>query len=213
MARIVSSATMSLDGFIANPDDTVGPLFDWFDAGDVALASANPRVSFHLTEPSAAYWRSWTERIGCVLVGRRLFDITDGWGGVHPLGAPVVVVTHAAPEGWAPPGAETVRFVTTGVADALDVAASIAGDGVVAVAAGTIAGQALGLGRIDDVAIDLVPVVLGAGKRYFGEARHPAVRLGDPTTRIDAPGVTHLVHPVLRDRPGSHPVGGCSLPA
>lgn len=199
MARFVSSATVSLDGFIANPDDTVEPLFDWFDAGDVELLSANPAVSFHLSEASAAYWRSWTERIGCLVVGRRLFDITDGWGGTHPLDAPVVVVTHRpAPEGWAPPGSERFRFVTTGVADALDAAAGLAGDAVVAVAAGDVAGQALELGRLDAVAMDVVPVVLGEGRRYFGSARFPAVRLGDATTAIAAPGVTHLVLPVLR---------------
>src|ERR1700712_5373553 len=198
MARFVSSATMSLDGFIANPDNTVDPLFAWFDAGNVAVPSANPGVSFRLSAPSAAYWRSWTGRIGCLVVGRRLFDITDGWGGTHPLDAPVVVVTHRAPEGWSPPGSEDFTFVTTGVADALEVAASIAGDRVVAVAAGAIAGQALELGLLDEVAIDLVPVVLGEGKRYFGDARFPAVRLGDPITSIAAPGVTHLVLPVLR---------------
>lgn len=198
MARFVSSATMSLDGFIANTDDTVDPLFDWFDAGGIAVTSANPHVSFHLSEASAAYWRSWTERIGCLVVGRRLFDITGGWGGAHPLDAPVVVVTHEPPEAWAPPGSERFRFVTTGVGDALDLAGGLAGDAVVAVAAGEIAGQALDLGRLDEVAIDLVPVVLGDGKRYFGRARFPALRLGDATTRIAAPGVTHLVHPVLR---------------
>lgn len=199
MARFVSSATASLDGFIARPDDTIGPLFTWYDAGPVAVPSANPRVSFHLSEESAAHWRSWTSRVRCVVVGRRLFDVTDGWGGAHPLGVPVVVVTHEPPEGWSPPGAEAFHFVTAGVAAAIDVAASIAGDdGTVAVAAGTIAGQALELGLLDEVAVDLVPVVLGEGKRYFGSARHPDVRLGDASVHVIAPGVTHLVHPVLR---------------
>lgn len=193
--RVIASATMSLDGFIADEQDGVGSLFDWYSAGDVELPSANPGIAFRVSDASADYLRSWTARLGCLVVGRRLFDITDGWGGRHPLGVPVVVVTHAAPTDWGPPGSEDFRFVSTGIADAISLARSIAGEGTVGVAAGDIAGQALDAGLLDAAAIDLAPVVLGAGKRFFGGSRRVAV-LRDPVTCIAAPRVTHLLYPL-----------------
>lgn len=198
MAKVISSATMSLDGFIALPDDGVGALFDWYDAGEIRLTSANPAIEFHLTAESARYWRRWTESLGAVVVGRRLFDITDGWGGCHPLGVPVVVLTHEPPTSWRPDGFERFHFVTTGVRDAIALATRIAGDHVVAVAAGTIAGQVLEAGLLDAVAIDLAPVVLGAGKRYFADLALPAAVLRDPTV-VAAPHVTHLLYDVVRE--------------
>ena len=65
-------------------------------------------------------------------------------------------------------------------------------------AAGTVAGQALSAGLIDEVAIDLVPIVMGAGHRYFADVDPADVKLGDPTVVIPAQRVTHLRFPVLR---------------
>jgi dihydrofolate reductase len=190
MADVIASATVSLDGFIAYPDDSVGALFDWYDAGEVEVPSANPGITFRLTPQSAAHWRSFTGRLGALVVGRRLFDVTSGWGGVHPLGVPVVVVTSRPAQ--AP--ADSFEFVGD-VASAVRRAREIAGDRDVAVAAGTIAGQALTLGLLDQVAMDVAPVVLGAGKPYFAEVGTTVV-LGDPSVCVSAPRVTHLVFPV-----------------
>ena len=195
MGRVVSSASMSLDGFVARPDDSPGPLFDWYDSGDVEVRTAVPELTFHLTPPSAAYWRAWTDGLGALVVGRRLFDLTDGWGGVHPLGVPVVVVTHHPPVDWAHagPATEFRGDVPAAVARAQE----IAGDAAVGVAAGTIAGQCLDLGLLDEVAIDLVPVVLGAGRRYFPDGTATTL-LGDPMTAVQGDRVTHLRFPVRR---------------
>jgi dihydrofolate reductase len=190
MGTVTSSATVSLDGLIAYPDDSVGALFDWYDAGEIAVSSANPRVSFHLTPPSAAYWQQMTAGLGALVVGRRLFDVTSGWGGVHPLGVPVVVVTSRP----ADPPSDSFSFAPD-VATAVRRAVELAGDRDVSVAAGTIAGQALRLGLLDRVAMDLVPVVLGSGKPYFAGVEGTVV-LADPTVCIRAPRVTHLVFPV-----------------
>jgi len=114
MTKVVSSASTSLDGFVAGPNDEVGPLFDWYDAGDVPWTSAGGDMTFHLTQRDADYWKEWVGRLGALVVGRRLFDITDGWKGTHPLGVPVVVLTHEQPEGWGYPGG-TVEFVTGGI--------------------------------------------------------------------------------------------------
>lgn len=196
--RVVTSASMSLDGFVAHPDNDPGALFDWYDAGDVEIVNAGSLPPFHLTRESADYWQGWTRELGCLVVGRTLFDITDGWSGEHPLGVPFVVVTHEAPSDWAHAHTGNAHFVTDGIAAAIARAKEIAGDGTVGVAAGTIAGQALAAGLIDEVAIDLVPIVLGAGHRYFADIDPADVRLGDPTVVIPARRVTHLRFPVLR---------------
>ena len=101
MGIVVSSASTSLDGFVAYPNNDPGPLFDWYEAGDVEIVNAGDLPPFHLTKESADYWTGWVSELGCLVVGRLLFDITDGWKGEHPLGVPFVVVTHEAPTDWA----------------------------------------------------------------------------------------------------------------
>ena len=200
MGRVVSNASMSLDGFIAYPDNNPGALFDWYEAGDVEIVNAGDLPPFHLTPASAAYWRSWVERLGVLVVGRVLFDITDGWNGTHPLDVPVVVLSHRPrPADWNPPGADHFHFVDAGVEAAIGKAQEIAGDRLIGVAAGTVAAQALDAGLLDEVAIDLVPVVLGVGRRYFGDAPLPTHLLGNPTTVVPSERVTHLVFEVDRD--------------
>ena len=197
MGKVVCSATMSLDGYIAFEDNTIGHLFDWYAAGDIEVETEGDLPAFHLTKESADYWRNWTDGVGCLLVGRTLFDFTDGWKGEHPMGVPVVVMTHEPPTHWNYPGSKDFTFVTTGIQDAVAAAQKIAGDKTVGVAAGVVAEQALRAGLLDEVAIDLAPVFLGSGKKYFADLDLETV-LGDPTTVIAATKVTHLVFPVLK---------------
>ena len=75
-------------------------------------------------------------------------------------------------------------------------AQEMAGDRIVAVTAGTMARQCLELGLLDEVAVDLVPVVMGRGRPYFGDMSPEDVALGDPTICIPGDRVTHLVFPV-----------------
>jgi dihydrofolate reductase len=198
MGRVIASASMSLDGFVAYPDNDPGALFDWYDAGDVEVVNAGDLPPFHLSPQSAQYWRSWVAEIGCLVVGRLLFDITDGWKGQHPLGVPFVVLTHEPPTDWAWASTGNGHFVTGGIEAAIGRAKEIAGDRSIGVAAGTIAGQALAAGLLDEVAIDLVPIVMGEGHAYFADVDPADVRLGDATAVIAAPKVTHLRYPVLR---------------
>lgn len=195
MAKVISSASMSVDGYIAYQDNSVGPLFDWYNSGDQEVPSASEDVTFTLTPASAEYWREWTSRLGAQVVGRNLFDYTDGWQGNHPLGVPIIVVTHEPPADWDYPGAENFHFVTDGIEAAIDLAKQIAGEKDIAVAAGTIASQALEAGLLDIVAVDLVPVVLGSGRPYFTGSSQMR-RLGDPTTVIQTERVTHMVFSV-----------------
>jgi dihydrofolate reductase len=138
--------------------------------------------------------------LGALVCGRTLFDVAEGWQGRHTLDVPVVVVTHRVPTDWidAHPDAP-FSFVTGGVEAAIARAQELARDRVVAVAGGTIARQCLDLGLLDEVAVDLVPVVMGAGNRpFFGELSSEDVLLGNPTVCVQGDRVTHLVFPVLR---------------
>ncbi|HEU0181632.1 MAG TPA: dihydrofolate reductase family protein [Agromyces mariniharenae] len=198
MGKVIANASMSLDGFIAFEDDDIGDLFEWYDNGDVEIVNEGELPPFHVTRQSADYWNSWVGSLGVLVVGRELFDVTDGWHGRHPIGTPIVVLTHEPPRDWSYPGSEDFTFVTEGIAAAIATAKEIAGDRDVGLAAGTIAGQALDAGLVDEVAIDLVPVVMGSGKRYFGDAGR--ARLGDPTAIVQGRRVLHLRYPVERDR-------------
>ncbi|WP_411699706.1 dihydrofolate reductase family protein [Conyzicola sp.] len=196
MGTVYSAASMSLDGFIAGDDNDPGAVFDWYQAGDIEIATATPDVTFHVTPHSAEYLRDLVARLGALVVGRRLFDVTDGWTGRHPYDVPVVVLTHQPPTDWHYPGAKNFHFVTDGIEAAVRVARTIAGDLDVAVAAGEIGTQALEAGLLDEVRVDLAPVVLGAGRPYFTGGRTRV--LGDPTSLIQTARVTHLTYPVPR---------------
>jgi dihydrofolate reductase len=190
MAKVIASATVSVDGFIADDDDRVGPLFDWYGNGDVPFNGGDPDRVFHVSAASAAHLAETWSRIGAAVIGRRLFDLTNGWNGRPAVGDAVFVVTHEPPTGWPFPEAP-FTFVTDGLASAIGKAKAAAGDRDVSLTGGTLLGQALAAGLVDEVQVDLVPVVFGTGVRFFGAFGGPPVLLGDP--RIAAGDrVTHL---------------------
>jgi dihydrofolate reductase len=197
---VQAQAIMSLDGYVAKPDNTIGRLFDWLQNGDVAIPTPAGDFTVHLTSASAQHWRRWVASLGVLVCGRTLFDVAAGWQGRHTLDVPVVVVTHQVPTDWVAEHPDApFTFVTEGVAAAVARAQEIAADRVVAVAGGTIARQCLELGLLDEVAVDLVPVVMGEGNRpFFGKLSTEDVLLGNPTTCIQGDRVTHLVFPVVR---------------
>jgi dihydrofolate reductase len=194
MSKVITGASMSLDGFIAGPEETgFEHLFAWHNSGDVEIPSADRRWSFHVSPASAEHVRSWFD-IGALVVGRRLFDVTQGWGGSHPLGAPVFVVTHRPPTDWPHPDAP-FTFVTDGVESAVRQAKALAGDRDISVAAGDMARQAFDAGLIDEVRVDVVPLLLGDGVRFVdGLGKFPLTL--DPLRVIEGVGVTHLYYRV-----------------
>lgn len=99
MGTVVMYASLSVDGFIAVENDQPGPLFDWLTGGDVALDESGV---LKVSQTSYDYIRPYWDQIGVTVVGRHVFDLTDGWDGTPPGGIDhVVVVTHRpAPEGW-----------------------------------------------------------------------------------------------------------------
>ncbi|WP_159800983.1 dihydrofolate reductase family protein [Arthrobacter zhaoguopingii] len=193
MGKVVLYSSVSVDGFIADEDDQPGPLFDWLLSGDVPLDESG---ELKVSQASYDYTRAYWDQIGVTVAGRRVFDMTDGWGGKPPSGIDhVVVVTHRpAPEGW-DPGAP-FHFVD-GVEAAVARAQELAGDRIVEVAAGDVGGQALAAGLVDEVRMDVVPVVLGSGKRYFGPV-HAQHLLEGPEEVIEGDRVLHLRYRVRR---------------
>ncbi|MGY0006981.1 dihydrofolate reductase family protein [Micromonospora sp. I033] len=199
MTKVTTGATMSLDGYIADASHGgFEHLFQWYGNGDVETPTANPEMTFRTSAASAEHLRALTERTGALVVGRRLFDMTNGWGGRHPMNVPVVVVTHHVPEGWDREG-DSFVFVTDGIEAAIDRAKAIAGDKEVGVNGGTIATQVLEAGLLDEVHVDLVPVLLGDGIPLFADLGIAPVQLEGPTGVVQGNGVTHLAYRVRRE--------------
>ena len=193
MGKVVLYSTVSVDGFIADDDDQPGPLFDWLTSGDVPLdESGQLKVSQASYEHTRAYW----DEVGVTVLGRHVFDLTDGWDGTPPSGVDhAVIVTHRpAPEGWAP---EAPFHFVDGIQAAVAKARELAGDRIVEVAAGDVGGQMLAAGLVGEVRMDVAPVVLGSGKRYFGsvDAQH---LLEDPDVVIQGNRVLHVRFRVRR---------------
>jgi dihydrofolate reductase len=190
MGKVFSSFTMSLDGFIAYPDGSVGELFDWYNNGDVEVKPPGYPITFRMTEASAAYWRQ-NETEGVFVCGRRIFDYTNGWGGRPPNNSPTFVVTHRPPpEDWPPFPDAPFTFVDN-LEDALERARALAGDTDIGVAGADIAQQCLNLGALDEIRVDLVPVFLREGIRYFDNIENDKVQL-ELLQIVEGKRVTHM---------------------
>ena len=192
MGKVFTHMTMSLDGFIADPDDQVGELFEWYEAGDVTVPNANEDITFEVDEASAEALRDLTENSGALVAGRRLFDIADGWDDKHPVGAPVVVVTHARRR--TPPSGGRRRRSST-ASRRRSPGEQIAGDKDVTIASANVTQQALDLGLVDEVCVSLVPVLFGRGHPLLLQARPrppaargPGRRPGTPRPPPPVPG-------------------------
>jgi dihydrofolate reductase len=196
MPTVIADMSMSLDGFIADPRDAVGPLFDWFDNGPVAFEWPGVDRAAHVTEASAGHLRHILTDAGALVCGRRLFDHTHGWNGSHPAGVPVFVVSHTAPDD-VPKGTTPLTFVTDGVESAIAQAGAVAGDKAVAIASASIARQCLDLGLLDVIQVSLVPVLLGEGIPWFANLRRHPVMLENPEV-IQGDRVTHLYYRVIK---------------
>ena len=197
MGTVIMHNVVSVDGFIADDNDDVGSLHDWYFSGDTPITdSDDPQFDhsgrgsgFRVSPASAEYVRAMWAAIGTTVMGRHLFDLVNGWNGHPPAGDHVVVVSHRPkPEGWHPEA--SYHFVDDMTA-AIEKAQELAGERAVAVNAGEAGGQILAAGLVDEVAMDVVPVVFGSGKRYFGtiEGRH---LLEDPHVVIPGDRVLHL---------------------
>ena len=196
MGKVATGFSTSLDGFIAGPDGDVGPLFDWYFAGDTEYKVPGGRFTLRVSPQSAELLRESYEGMGALVVGRRHFDHARAWGGRHPMDVPVFVVTHSAAQEWVHEGSP-FTFVTEGVHNAVEQARATAGDKDVGVGGADVAQQCIKAGLIDEVGIDLVPVLFGEGIRFFDRLGNDKIEL-ERTRVLEAPGVTHLRFRVVR---------------
>ena len=196
MSKVVAIMSMSLDGYIADLNDGVAEVFDWyFTSGDVEIRTGGSDVmTFHVSQPSADHLHGFISEVGAVLTGRRTFDVAHGWGGNHAWG-PAFVLTHRIPDGWPRPDS-TVYFITEGIETAVNQAKTAAEGKSVAVHGADTIQQCLNAGLLDELHVDIAAVLLGSGIRLFDHLASTPMVLGNPTV-IAGNGVTHLRYPAL----------------
>jgi len=202
MTKVFSALAVSVDGYISGCDPRdeeggfgrglgdAGMLFDWYFDGETDSAVFS---GFHLSEPSARYFDEVAGRVGVAVAGRETYEHSSRFGGgsPHPT-APLVVVSHHP----IPEIGERQTNVTSGIGDAIATARELAGEKDVALMGGGVITSALRAGLVDELILHQVPVLLGGGRRFFGELpAHVDLR---PRQVVPAPGVTHLHYEVVR---------------
>jgi len=204
MTKIVIDMTMSLDGFVAGPGDgkkfPLGQhggmtIFDWYTSGDKEIETP-------LFKPAPGANREQVERMfaesGAFIFGRRTYDITDGWGGRHPVnGVPVFVLTHEPPPpADVPQGPSNLTFVSDGIASAIRQARAVAGGKDVKLGGASPGKAALAAGLVDEILVHVAPYLMGGGVRLFDELPD-GVRL-EKLSVADGPLATHIRYRVVK---------------
>lgn len=194
MGKVVVHKSMSLDGYVAGPDVRVDQalgaggeqLHAWMFADDIDPADAEVAAESYSTD-----------RVGAVLMGRTHFTVGIGhWGDDGTFRMPCFVVTHRSSEPVVK-GPTTFTFVTDGLEAALARAQDAAGSKDVNVMGASTSRQLLAAGLVDEVQINLVPIVLGGGARLF-DGLGPDGPQFEHVRIVDSPRVTHLTYRVLR---------------
>jgi dihydrofolate reductase len=203
MGKVCTELSVSLDGFVAGPND--GPelplgkggeaLFRWYSSGDTPLPLPGTDMVFHISRISADLLRDEWSSVGAMVAGRRMFDIANAWGGNPPGGGPCFIVTHTPPQEWLKEGSPFI-FVTDGVESAIRQARQAAGDKNIGVSSASIMQQCLKAGLLDEIHINLVPVLLGGGVRLFGDLAAP-IEL-ERMRVVETPDVTHIFFRVVK---------------
>ena len=194
MGKVFFYMTVSVDGFVAGPADEVDRLFRWYFSGDTEIpipGSPTLRVS----KESAEILLDPSRTGGAMVTGRRNFDIAQAWGG-NPPTSPCFVLTHSVPDDWTHEGSPFV-FVTDGIESAIRQAKEAAADKDVEIGTPTVLQQALNAGLVDEIHIDLVPLLLGRGIRLFDHLTIEPTDL-EIIRIVPAAGVTHLRYRVAR---------------
>ncbi len=174
MGKVTTGFSMSLDGFVAgandNPENSLGDggdrLFKWYFAGEKTVDLPAGDQTFKMAEDAAKMVQETARQAGVLVTARRTFDIAHAWGGKHPMNVPMVVLTHRVPQEWVKEGSP-FTFVTDGIQSAIRKAHEIAGAKDVVIGAPSVVKQALNAGLLDEIHIDLVPLLLGKGVRLF----------------------------------------------
>jgi dihydrofolate reductase len=213
MTMVILDITTSLDGYVAGPrptlDDPLGEGGEQLHEWVIGLESwRRPHgLEGGATNTDSVVVDEYVERQGAVVMGRKMFSGGSGpwaddpnangwWGDEPPFRMPVFVVTHHEREPLELTGT-TMTFVTEGVKAAIALAREAAGDKDVAIGGGgEVAQQALAAGLVDELQLHVVPRLLGAGTRLFGDLAAPVAL--ERMRVVDSPTVTHLQYRVVR---------------
>lgn len=203
MGKVVFNMTASLDGFVAGPNDNPehglgdggDALFNWYFSGDTEILLSEGTPPLKVSAQSAKILKDAVETYGAGVWGRKTFDIAHAWGG-HPPGSPAFIVTHNIPQEWVYEGSP-FTFITDGVESAIRQAKEAAGDKDVVVCTASILQQCLNAGLMDEIHVDVAPLLLGRGVRLFDHLAIDATKL-ERIRVVDAPGVTHLGFRVVK---------------
>jgi len=199
MTKVMADISMSLDGFIAGPDDTfeqpLGAGGDRLHEWVYDLASWRQQHGMEGGEggQDSEIIAEGIANIGAVVIGRRMFDLAEEpWGDEPPFRVPVFVVTHRPRETLEKAGGTTFHFVTDGIESAVEQAKAAAVDKHVGVGGGAnVIQQLLQARLLDELQIHLVPIFLGGGRRLFDEISPESVEM-EVDRVVTSPGVTHL---------------------
>jgi dihydrofolate reductase len=203
MGKVIFNMTTSLDGFVAgsndNPENGLGDggeaLFNWYFSGDTEVSLSEGTPTLKISKQSARILQESVRRLGAGVWGRKTFDIAHAWGG-HPPGSPAFIVTHHVPQEWVYEGSP-FTFVTDGVESAIRQAKKAAGDKDVVVCTASILQQCLNAGLMDEIYLDVAPLLLGKGVRLFDHLNIDPIML-ERMYAVEAPGVTHLAFRVIK---------------
>ncbi|MEA2447717.1 MAG: hypothetical protein QOK47_1354 [Actinomycetota bacterium] len=200
--KVYVDITMSLDGYIAGPND--GPDNPLGDEGEKLHAWVYDLAAFR--EPhgleggevnsDSKLLEEAMDRSGAVICGKRMFDLAGEWGDNPPFHKPVFVLTHEDRDEMVKEGGTTFTFVTDGIESALKQARAAAGDKDVSIAGGAdVIQQFFKAGVIDEMNIHVAPMLLGGGVRLFdGVAETPL----EATGVTESPAVAHLHYRIAR---------------
>jgi dihydrofolate reductase len=201
-SKVVIEMSMSLDGFVAGPDDGeafprgrdgIRHVFGWMSSGTEKVRGTRPAPGANRDEIERMFAES-----GAFIFGRRSYDITGGWGGSHPLtGVPLFILTHDPPDpDTVPKGHSRIVFVTDGIESAVRQAKTAAGGKDVVLSGASPCQQALEAGVVDEVVIHLAPSLIGSGVRLFERFKEPITL--EKLSATDGALATHLRYRVVK---------------
>jgi len=196
MGKVSFNMSMSLDGFVAGPNDEVDQIFKWYFSGDTEFPFPGSDFVFKVSHATAERLKQARRTVGAMVTGRRNFNLAGAWGGKPPLGVHHFVVTHNVPQEWVKEGSP-FTFVTDGVESAIEKAKKTARDQDVVISSADIMRQALKGGLLDEINIDLVAILLGEGVRLFEHLGIEPIEL-EIKSVVEGTGVTHLQYAVVR---------------
>ena len=212
MSSVTCQISISLDGFVAGPnqslDDPIGEggmrLHEWAFATDTWRGQHGQDGGERSADSKVA--QEVMQGIGAFIMGRKMFGGGDGawdldwrgwWGEDPPYHTPVFVLTNHPRESLQMEGGTTFHFVTDGIEAALEQARAAAGDGDVSIAGGaSMVQQYLAAGLLDEIHLHIVPVLLGSGERLLENVGDPKL---EPVEVVASPAVTHVRYRITKD--------------